>query len=98
MYEKPQYMTPDGYRRAKKNPFKSGLPLKEAAERLAKTESKGPADSTQSQKSNGSRNVSPQVARFLKIKQGTLPNKQPAMSEKAALLIAEAIKSLLKSK
>ncbi|HMA64676.1 MAG: hypothetical protein ACM31E_08380 [Fibrobacterota bacterium] len=97
MYEKPQYLTPDGYRRAKKNPFKSGLPLKEAAERLAKKNTLQKNEQSQPQ-SLSPQPVKPHVANFLRKKDGKDGIKRPAMSEEAAQLIAAAISNLLKSK
>lgn len=101
MYEKPQYLTPDGYRRTSKNPFKSGIPFKEAVQRLAEADKTKPLvtkDQTVSTNSD-SLKIKPHVAHFLKLKQGSgVIKKQPVISEKAALLIAEAIRNLLKSK
>jgi hypothetical protein len=97
MYEKPQYLTPDGYRRAKKNPFKSGLPLKEAAERLAKKnvpQKNMPAP----QESLSSQPIKPHVANFLRKKDQKSGMKPQVISEDAAKLIAAAISNLLKSK
>ncbi len=97
MYEKPQYLTPDGYRRAKKNPFKSGLPLKEAAERLAKKNAL--QKNAQVQPDDVSpRTVNPHVASFLRKKDLKNGIKRQVMSEEAAKLIAAAISNLLKSK
>ncbi len=98
MYEKPQYFTPDGYRRTPKNPFKSGIPFKEAVQRLAEKE-----QSVQSNKKDlvdnkkNSLSIKPHVAHFLKLKQGVQIKKQSPISDKAAKLIAEAIRGLLKS-
>ena len=100
MFEKPQYLTPDGYRRTSKNPFKSGLPLKEAAQRFAESD-KTKLPETKDTAANANTaplKIKPHIANFLKLKQGGVIKKQPVMSEKAALLIAEAIKNLLKSK
>jgi hypothetical protein len=97
MYEKPQYLTPDGYRRAKKNPFKSGLPLKEAAEKLAKQnalQKNAPAQ----QETLPSQPIKPHVANFLRKKDQKNGPPRQAMSEEAARLIAAAISNLLKSK
>jgi len=97
MYEKPQYLTPDGYRRAKKNPFKSGLPLKEAAEQLAKKNALQKEPPPQSS-SVLPQPIKPHVANFLRKKGDKSGTKQPVMSEDAARLIAAAISNLLKSK
>jgi hypothetical protein len=97
MYEKPQYLTPDGYRRAKKNPFKSGLPLKEAAERLAK-KNVPQKNMLAPQESSSPQTVKPHVANFLRKKDQKSGLKPQGMSEEAAKLIAAAISNLLKSK
>jgi|GEM_PF-954345 len=103
MYEKPQYLTPDGYRRAKKNPFKSGLPLKEAAQRLAKSENGNSADTPnppalKETKNSSALQIKPCVANYLRKKQSGSLKQKSGISDKAAMLIAEAIKSLLNSK
>ncbi len=97
MYEKPQYLTPDGYRRAKKNPFRSGLPLKEAAEKLAKKNALQKDASPQPEPSSP-QTVKPHVANFLRKKDQKNGIKRQMMSEEAAQLIAAAISNLLKSK
>jgi hypothetical protein len=100
MYEKPLYLTPDGYRRTPKNPFKSAIPFKEAVQRLAETD-KTKSMAIKDPATNASADplkIKPHIARFLKSKQGGAIKKQPVISEKAALLIAEAIRNLLKSK
>ncbi|NLD91478.1 MAG: hypothetical protein GX639_02295 [Fibrobacter sp.] len=97
MYEKPQYLTPDGYRRAKKNPFKSGLPLKEAAEKLAKRNALQKNEHSQPQPSSP-QTVKPHVADFLRKNDQKNGIKRQVMSEEAAQLIAAAISNLLKSK
>jgi hypothetical protein len=100
MYEKPQYLTPDGYRRTQKNPFKSGIPFKEAVQRFAENDKTKPTDSKDpaTNSSVDPLKIKPHIARFLKLKQGGVTKKQPVISDKAALLIAEAIRNLLKSK
>lgn len=97
MYEKPQYLTPDGYRRAKKNPFKSGLPLKEAAERLAKQNALQKNAQAQ-QEALPPQPIKPHVANFLRKKEQKNGPSRQVMSEEAARLIAAAISNLLKSK
>jgi hypothetical protein len=97
MYEKPQYLTPDGYRRAKKNPFKSGLPLKEAAERLAKKNALQKNAQAQ-QEALSPQPIKPHVANFLRKKDQKNGTPKQVMSEEAARLIAAAISNLLKSK
>lgn len=97
MYEKPQYLTPDGYRRAKNNPFKSGLPLKEAAERLAKKNALQKSAPAQPEASLPQQ-IKPHVANFLRQKDQKNAPKRQVMSEDAARLIAAAISNLLKSK
>jgi hypothetical protein len=100
MFEKPQYLTPDGYRRTPKNPFKSGIPFKEAVQRLADADkTKTPVPKVPATKAGTDPlKIKPHVAHFLKLKQVGVLKKQPVISEKAALLIAEAIRNLLKSK
>lgn len=98
MYEKPQYFTPDGYRRASKNPFKSGIPFKEAVQRLAeKDQSLQTGKNDLIDNKNKSLSIKPHVANFLKLKQDVHIKKQSQISDKAAKLIAEAIRGLLKS-
>ncbi len=99
MYEKPQYFTPDGFRRVPKNPFKTGIPLKEAAKRLAEDkDSKKDDNVNKSDKKIDYMNIKPHVAHFLKLHQNMEVKKHPPMSDKAAQLIAEAIKSLLNNR
>lgn len=46
MYEKPQYLTPDGYKRLAKNPFKGGLtaPLRFSENRVGAKRGKSPLE------------------------------------------------------
>lgn len=100
MYEKPQYFTPDGFRRSSGNPFKPGIPYSEAVKRLAEKNMSQGKTSESSDKQTGPLTIKPHIARFLKMKEGsgTLPQKkQPVISEEAARLIANAIKGLLRS-
>lgn len=99
MYEKPQYFTPDGFRRVPKNPFKTGISLEEAAKRLAENKNSKNTDTlNKSEKKIDFKNIKPHVAHFLKLHQNVEIKKHPQMSDKAAQLIAEAIKSLLNNK
>jgi hypothetical protein len=98
MYEKPQYLTPDGYKRTGKNPFKSGIPFKEAVQRLASNENSDPVlnKDIPNKKVFDSTKIKPHIAQFLKSKQN-LDIKQSGISDNAARLIAMAIKGLLKN-
>jgi hypothetical protein len=97
MYEKPQYLTPDGYRRTGRNPFKQGIPFNEAVQRLASNDKSDP-DATKdsiNKKPFDSSKIKPHIAQFLKSKQKN-ETKKAVISEDAARLIALAIKGLLK--
>jgi hypothetical protein len=98
MYEKPQYLTPDGYRRSKKNPFRSGIPFNEAAKQLAENNNFTQNDKNENSQEIKNRpiQIKPHVAQFLKKQQNVSMKKQSPISDKAARLIAEAIRSLLK--
>jgi hypothetical protein len=94
MYEKPQYLTPDGYKRSRNNPNKETPD--EAAE-IRKTLQDYKAK--QKQKEMISRinapatpSLSPVPARL------SAPRKKGGISEKSAQLIAMAIKDLLRNK
>ena len=90
MYEKPQYPTPDGYRRLSRNPSKDGSLKREISDLIThKSISKQVSPDP---RLSGSGTINPNVARYLRSKQ------QPAISENAAKLIALTIKGLLKSK
>lgn len=93
MYEKPLYPTPDGYRRSSKNPNKTKS-LKQEVEELRALKArlvKETPPASQTVKSAESK--TPSLNYFLQS-----PKKQTQISEKAAKLIASAIKSLLRSK
>ena len=95
MYEKPQYLTPDGYRRLSKSPSKDGNLKKEISDFLAyKIYRNGTNQVSTNNQLQNTKSVNPYVARFLRSKHQV----QPAISENAAKLIALAIKGLLKSK
>lgn len=73
MYEKPQYLTPDGYRRSSSNPLNSKkLALKASLDNI-------------------------EAQRKLLLARKTI-NKKPGISDEAAKLIAEALKSMLHQK
>lgn len=93
MYEKPLYPTPDGYRRSAKNPNSNNSLKKEVQNLLA-------IKAARLQKVNDQNTVQPSDTP--KISNQLLSRKQvkykPQISEKAAKLIAMAIKSMLRSK
>ena len=72
MYEKPQYLTPDGFKRLSKNPYSS----LSAAQRLELLKKKN---------------------RVAPLQQSLQKGGGAVMSDKAAALIAKAIKGMLNS-
>ncbi len=89
MYEKPLYPTPEGYRRSNKNPYKKNCLKNEV---MAMLEQKAKLQKNNIPKSSDSKQ--------LPSKSTLLPyaKNKGQMSEKAAKLIAQAIKSMLRSK
>lgn len=87
MYENPQYLTPNGYQRFTKNPYGNKSVKKEVSALLAARNHK-----TDSSKS-GEKKLSSQT-----LHHGRISGKQPQTSDKAAKLIALAIKDLLRNK
>jgi hypothetical protein len=92
MYEKPLYPTPDGYRRSDKNPNKNHCLKDEVLALLAQKARLQKNNQIPDEKSNTD-NQSSQKARLLQCSK-----KKVQISEKSAQLLAQAIKSLLKSK
>lgn len=94
MYEKPLYPTPDGYRRSKKNPYKKDCLKNEVINLLAQKAilQKASASTDQQSTVNDSKQL-PGKAAILPYKK-----KKVQISEKAAQLIAQAIKTMLRSK
>jgi hypothetical protein len=96
MYEKPQYPTPDGYKRLSGNPYKTNGMKDEIHDLISQKNKIKKFDTENNQKQSSAqqvKSVKPAVAQFLQRM-----NKKPPISEKAALLIAQAIKGLLHSK
>lgn len=98
MYEKPQYLTPDGYKRASKNPFKDGSnksdQKKTGGDSYLRTLIEQKKKLT---KSSETAKVS--VEKGSSVVQRTQGGRNSVgISEKAARLIALAIKDLLNSK
>lgn len=89
MYEKPLYPTPEGYRRSNKNPNKKNC-LKD--EVMAMLEQKAKLQKNSIPKSSDSKQL-PSKSPLLPY-----PKNKGQMSEKAAELITQAIKSMLRSK
>ncbi|NLE02783.1 MAG: hypothetical protein GX640_23195 [Fibrobacter sp.] len=100
MYEKPQYLTPDGYRRSSNNPYRDGSLNSEIQKLiLKKTILKNATpqpSSTEPPQTNRYGSVHPIVQQYLdqKFKRPA----KPQISDKAAKLIAMTIKGLLNSK
>ncbi len=84
MYEKPLYPTPDGYRRSSKNPYKNQCLRKEVEDLRALKARLNKEDSSLNEPNKKS-SSQPQ-------------KKRVQISDKAAKLIALAIKSMLRSK
>jgi len=89
MYEKPLYPTPEGYRRSDKNPYKKKC-LKD--EVMAMREQKAKLKKNCIPNTSDSKQLSSNLTLLSHQK------KKGQMSEKAAELITQAIKSLLNSK
>ncbi len=89
MYEKPLYPTPEGYRRSDKNPYKKNC-LKDEVMAMLKQKAKLQKNSI----------PNPSESKQLSSKSSLLPypKNNGQISEKAAKLIAQAIKSMLRSK
>jgi len=95
VYEKPQYPTPNGYRRMSENPCRKGSKSREIADFLARNghlRESIPAKQEQKSHSSFKPGINPNVARILKCRE------KPGISDEAAKLIAASIKSLLQSK
>jgi hypothetical protein len=98
MYEKPQYLTPDGYKRASKNPFKGGSNKSDQKKtdgdsylRALIGQKKNLVKASELQKESFDKKPSA-IQRPQGVRNGV------GISEKAARLIALAIKDLLNSK
>lgn len=89
MYEKPLYPTPEGYRRAEKNPNKKNC-LKDEVMALLQQKAKLQKNSTPKPADLKQLSSNPTLLPYPSKKKGQ-------MSDKAAKLITEAIKSMLKS-
>ncbi len=93
MYEKPLYPTPDGYRRKEKNPYKKSCLKDEVMAMMAqKARLQKNTLPTTGEATPGSEQIPPKTQLLNKSK------KKVQLSDKAANLIAQTIKSLLRSK
>ena len=81
MFEKPQYLTPGGYKRLSQNPYKKQL------QALNETPVKSPTASLQKK---------PPIVQRQRLLEPRKKQPQFELSDKAAMLIAQALKGMLK--
>jgi hypothetical protein len=81
MFEKPQYLTPGGYKRLSQNPYKKQL------QALNDAPVKSPTTSLQKK---------PPIAQRQRLLEPRKKQPQFELSDKAAMLIAQALKGMLK--